>query len=163
MVAFDAGILVKLFSKKASEDKQKLDYLVATLEKTKDRVLIPTPALSEYLVKAGAAATTVLEELRKSSVFRIAPFDARAAIECSLAIKRDLDTRDKRGGTAAPWQKVKFDQQIVAIAKAHGATKLYTEDADVKTHASRAGIQAFSVKDLPLPPDAAQGKLNLED
>jgi predicted nucleic acid-binding protein len=162
MVVFDAGILIKLFSNKASDDKRRLDYLVKTLEGTRERILIPTPALSEYLVKAGDAATVVLEEIRKNGAFRIVSFDARAAIECALAIRRDLAQGNKRGGSAASWQKVKFDHQIVAIAKASGASKIYTEDLDVKAHASRVGIQTLSMRDLALPPEDAQRKLELD-
>ena len=86
MVVFDAGILIKLFGQKtAAEEKQKLEYLVDTLQKTRDRIAIPTPALSEYLVKAGNTAEGMLEELRRSSVFRIASFDQRAAVETPRA------------------------------------------------------------------------------
>lgn len=163
MILFDAGILIKLFSKKASEDKQRLDYLVQTLGKSKDRIIIPTPALAEYLVKAGDTGGAVLDELKKSGVFRVVPFHQKAAIECAFAIKRDMDKGDKRGGAQATWAKAKFDRQIVAIAKAEGAARIYTEDSDVKLYSVQAGIKAESIADLPLPPEAKQGKLKLDE
>lgn len=56
MVAFDADVLIKLFGHRASaDDKKKLAYLVKMLEGTSERVLIPTPALAEYLARAGAS------------------------------------------------------------------------------------------------------------
>lgn len=162
MVVFDAGILIKLFGKKTpAEERQKLEYLVDTLQKAKERIVIPTPALSEYLVKAGAATEEVLEQFRKSGVFRVAAFDQRAAVEYALAIRRALEQGNKRGGSTATWAKVKFDWQIVSIAKVASASRIYTEDDDVKRYATTAGIPASSINELPLPPDAKQGKLDL--
>ena len=162
MVVLDAGILIKLFSQRApTEDRQKLVYLVDTLQKTRERIAIPTPALSEYLVKAGKATEGILEQIRKSAVFRVVSFDQRAAIECALAIKRALDHGDKKSGSTSTWAKVKFDWQIVAIAKVANASRIYTEDSDVKRYAAMVGIAVSSVSDLQLPPDAKQGKLDL--
>lgn len=163
MVLFDAGILIKLFSKKASDDNHKLDYLVRTLTKAKQRIVIPTPALSEYLVKAGDAGGAVLDELRKNSVFRVTPFHQKAAIECAFAIRRDMDKGDKKGGSQATWAKSKFDRQIVAIAKAEGVTCIYTLDSDVKKYAALEGIKTESIADLQMPPEAKQRNLDLDD
>src|ERR1035437_2912581 len=100
MVAFDAGVLIKLFHRRTSaEDKKKLEYLVRTLEESHERVLIPTLALAEYLTRAGAAAPAWLEELRRRAVFYMAPFDQKAVVECALALNRDLSAGDKRGGS----------------------------------------------------------------
>jgi hypothetical protein len=53
MVLFDAGILIKLLDPRTPDSqREKLDYLIATLQKTKTKILIPTPALSEFYVKA---------------------------------------------------------------------------------------------------------------
>lgn len=58
MIAFDAGVLIKLFHRRTSADeKKKLEFLVRTLEESRERVLIPTPALAEYLTRAGDAAS----------------------------------------------------------------------------------------------------------
>ena len=157
MVAFDAGVLIKLFHHRTSaDDKKKLEYLIRTLEESHERVLIPTPALAEYLTRAGAAASAVLEELRRHAVFYMAPFDQKAAVECAVALNRDLSAGDKRGGSAATWAKVKFDHQIVAIAKANGAQQIYTEDGGVQRLAKRAGIQALGVADIRLPDSEKQ-------
>lgn len=53
MVLFDAGILIKLLDARTPDSqREKLDYLLATLQKTRVRILIPTPALAEFYVKA---------------------------------------------------------------------------------------------------------------
>jgi len=164
MVAFDASILIKLFGQKTSgEDKKKLDYLVQTLAESRVQVLIPTPALAEYLARAGKAASQVLDEIRKTSVFRIASFDQRSAVECAVASDRDLTAGDKRAGSGGSWAKVKFDRQIVAIARANGVRQIYSEDGDVKKLAKRDGIEVLGCADLDLPPSENQGNLDLGD
>src|SRR5712691_10667665 len=162
MVVFDTGVIQKLFSQRTSrDDKKRLDHLLQTLDAARERVIIPTPALAEYLALAGTAAPEIVEELRKRSSFVIAPFDQRAAIECALAINRDLSAGDKRGGAQTTWAKAKFDRQIVAIARANSARQIYTEDDDVKRLAKRESIQALSVGDIELPPFDKQENLDL--
>lgn len=158
MVVLDASVLIKLFNiKKATRDeKKKLDHLIQTLEEDRERVIIPTPALAEYLSHAGNAASELLDVLRKQSIFELAPFDQRAAVECAVAINRDKTAGDKRGGANATWAKVKFDRQIVAIAKVNRASVIYTDDDDIRRIAPRDGIKAVSVADLPLPPSDKQ-------
>ena len=164
MVVFDAGVLIKLFGQRTTgEERKKLDYLVQTLTESRVQVLIPTPALTEYLARAGKAASEVLEELRKRSVFRIAPFDQRASVECAIAIDRDLTAGDKRAGSTGTWAKVKFDRQIVAIAKANSVRQIYSEDDDIKRLAKRENIEVFKVADIELPPADKQQSLDFED
>ena len=81
--------------------------------------MVPTPALSELLVKAGDAGPKYLEILARSKFFRVAEFGERAAVEAA-ALHRDAKADgDKRGVTPeANWAKVKFDRQIVARAAA---------------------------------------------
>jgi|SRR5712691_6645421 len=164
MVVFDTGVIQKLFSQRTSrDDKKRLDHLLQTLDAARERVIIPTPALAEYLALAGTAAPEIVEELRKRSSFVIAPFDQRAAIECALAINRDLSTGDKRGGARTTWAKAKFDRQIVAIARANGAQHIYTEDNDVKKLAQRDGIKASNVAEIELPPSDKQESLKFDE
>jgi hypothetical protein len=52
----------------------------------------------------------------------------------------------------ATWAKVKFDRQIVAIAKVEKASMVYSDDEDVRKLAAAEGIpicvrSAFSVSD----------------
>ena len=66
MVLFDATMLSLLFhpGAKAPTDadgklipraRERVEHLVETLEKSKTKIIIPTPALAELLVLAGAA------------------------------------------------------------------------------------------------------------
>ena len=147
---------------KIDRPKERIDYLVQQLDKAKSKIVIPTPALSEALVRAGAAATQqIVDHLQRYSVFAIEPFDTRAAIEVAAMTRDALASGKKRGASAATWAKVKYDRQIVAIAKVNGATTIYSDDGDMKTLARPSKIDVVSLADLPLPPTKAQLDLEL--
>lgn len=58
--------------------------------------------------------------------------------------------------------KIKFDRQVVAIAKVEGADTLYTHDTGLRDVALANGLRVVMTWELPLPPQAAQGELDLE-
>ena len=108
-------------------------------------------------MKAGAVASLqIVEELQKHAVFSIEPFDTRAALEVSAMSRTALAGGNKKGKSTAPWQKVKFDRQIVAIAKVHGATEIYSDDDDIMALGGQAKIKVIRLSDLPLPPEKEQ-------
>lgn len=109
------------------------DFLLRTLDKAREKVIIPTPALSEVLIGAGDAAPKYLELISSSSRFKIAPFGERAAVEAAAAHREAIRAGDKKEGSPS-WQKVKFDRQIVAIAKVEGATRIYSNDDDIRRY-----------------------------
>jgi hypothetical protein len=138
--------------------KERIDYLVQQLNNSKTKIIIPTPALSEALVRAGAAASQqIVDHLQRYSVFAIEPFDTRAAIEvATMSREAAASGRGKRGVAGGTWAKVKYDRQIVAIAKVNGATTIYSDDRDIKTLGGRVKISVVSLADLPLPPERQQ-------
>lgn len=143
--------------------KERIEFLIQQLDKAGTKVIIPTPALSEALVRAGAQATQkIIADLQKYSVFRIEPFDTRAAIEVAAMTREALDGGRKKGKAEGTWAKVKYDRQIVAIAKVNGATTIYSDDDHVGTLARRAKINVIKLADLPLPPEDRQMRLDLE-
>lgn len=161
MVLFDAGILIKLLDPRTSDiQRDNLDYLVSCLQKSKTKILIPTPALSEFYVKADP---DVLAAFKGRSAFIIVPFDERSAVECSISVADALRSGNKKGVQAeASWQKIKFDHQIVAIAKANGATTIYSEDGGLRKFAVSLGLIAQCTDDLPENPASKQQRLDLE-
>ena len=141
--------------------KERVDHLVERLDKAKTKIIIPTPALSEALVGAGAAASQqIVEHLQKHSVFQIQPFDDRAAIEVAAMTRNAKAKGNKRGNSGGTWAKVKYDRQIVAIAKVAGATTIYSDDEDVEALGKEANIKVLGIADLPLPPEEAQLELH---
>lgn len=77
-VVFDACVLIDLFNPHLKGDrKAKLDCLVKTLEKERTKILIPTPALTELMIRAGKAREQYQHILSSRSVFKIEDFDIR--------------------------------------------------------------------------------------
>jgi len=158
-VAFDATVLVDFFNRKLNGDRRaKLDDLVAALEKSKTKIVIPTPALTEVLIRAGKAREEIYNLLVRKSAFEVAPFDARAAMECSILLEDAWSTTEKRSITKT---KFKFDWQIVAIAASRRVTAIYSDDGDVANAAARVRIRLIRIDDLSLPEAAKQTKLDL--
>lgn len=119
MVVFDANFLIFFLDPKLKDgagNNPRVDYLVQTIDQTRDRILVPTPALSELLVGARDAAPRYLETINRSRYFRVEPFGERAAVEAA-AMTRDAIGRGGKLGAAleSAWAKVKFDRQIVAM------------------------------------------------
>lgn len=170
MVVFDTSFLSLAFDKSWSSPKdpatnkplvkakERIDFLISKLNKSKDRILIPAPVLAEYLVKAGDDKDKRLEIFTSSKVCHVAAFGMKEAVECSLI--EDADSRNKRiltdGGTKA---KVKFDRQIIAISKVSRATTIYTGDTRLARVAMDNGLNAVLTWELPLPPEEPQQEL----
>jgi hypothetical protein len=164
MVVFDASILLFVFDEntKASvpRAKERVEYLIDTLSKTGERIVIPTPALSECLVYAGPAAPEYLNIIGKQACFRVASFDQRAAVEAAIRTYHARQRGQPKGGSPEISKaKIKFDRQIVAIATVESATIVYSDDFDVCGYAREAGMEAYRLSDLPEPPEDPQKPL----
>lgn len=162
MVVFDASVLIDLFNDRISGDRRaRLDYLVETITQKRTKVLVPTPALSEFMAKAGKAREAYFQKLSQSSQFRIAPFGNKAAMECALLLDGAKTSGDKRN-EGKTWAKAKFDWQIAAIAKSEGAAVIYSEDGDLARLAARLNLSTVKIDDLPIPDAARQRHLDLQ-
>ena len=144
VVAFDADILILLLQpsidppidpgtqRRVEYVPERLSRLVKDLTERDARVIVPAPALAEVLVVPGADGSELLEVIEKQAVFQIEPFRAADAVEAAASTRAALDRGDKKSGADAPWQCVKTDRQIVAVAKRCGAAKLYSNDAGMR-------------------------------
>ena len=113
MAAFDATILLVFLepdarapidpatSEPLTDAKARIDHLIETLEKRRETIVIPTPALSEVLVHAGEAGSRYLEILNTTRCFRVEPFDQRAAVELAAMTRDAILAGDLRAGTDA--------------------------------------------------------------
>lgn len=133
--------------------RDRIDCLVAHLEQSRTKIIIPTPALSEILVRAGTAGPEYLAQINARAAFRIVAFDERAAVEVAAMTRKAIDAGDKRGGVDATWNKIKYDRQIVAIAKVEGAAALYSDDPGVRAFGNGVGLTVIGSWELPLPPE----------
>jgi predicted nucleic acid-binding protein len=142
--------------------QERLAALVESLQKTRTVVIVPAPVLSELLIKAGAAGPGLVSAIQRSSAFRVGAFDTRAAIELAQMTNALLVTaHDRREAQTATAAKIKFDRQIVAIAKVHAATAIYSDDGQLIAFAEANGLRCIRVADLPVPDSARQPKLPL--
>src|SRR4051794_7742514 len=167
MVVFDASVLLFLFDENTPSSvpsaKDRVEYLIETLSEAGERIVIPTPALSECLVHAGPAGPEYLAILHKQACFRVASFDERAAIEAAVRTYQARQRGQPKGGNPdAAKAKIKFDRQIIAIATVEGATAVYSDDGQVCGYAREAAMQAFQLADLALPPEDPQITMTLE-
>ena len=141
--------------------KARIEGLVAKLQKAKETILVPTPVLSEVLVHADKAGPGYLQILHCTARLRIVPFGERAAVELAVMTRAALEKGDLRAGTSATRAKLKFDRQIIAIARVEGEKTIYSDDSDVKTLAEGAELTVIRTSDLPLA-DSAQRELSFD-
>ena len=171
MVVVDANILLLMLDPDANariesrssgavlSAKERVEFLIEQIDEAGEKVVVPTPVLAEALVFAGQDAPVYVSAMRKFACIRIEPFDELAAIELAQMDYSDIQAGDKKGGSTDPWQKVKFDRQIVAIARVIGAENLVTDDGGLATLARASGITVRGIAELSLPPEASQGTL----
>lgn len=176
MVVFDTSVLLLTLDPDAGcpldpntnapleKARERIEYLIATLSAAKETIIIPTPVLSELMVYAGEAGPKWLQFFNETAAFRVASFDQKAAIEAAISIRDSLNRGGLKIDALDPGVsrgKVKFDRQIVAIAKAEGAGAIYSDDDDIVKYARDAGLNAYRTADLDLPPEDPQQSLEL--
>jgi hypothetical protein len=167
IVAFDASILTYIVDENAAAPtdpatgapvtfcKERVQHLLDTLQEAGAKIIIPTPALAEVLVKAGAAAPAIISELTTSKHFRVVDFDIRAAVE--FAARQSTRPR----GTV-PRTKAKFDDQILAIATVENASVIYSDDNHI-ANAAPPNMTVSGIAALELPPAKAQQEMFPDD
>ncbi|WP_368506927.1 type II toxin-antitoxin system VapC family toxin [Bradyrhizobium lupini] len=155
VVVFDTSFLIPLLDPRVKgfgAVDVKLLHLIQMLDKQRDVIVVPTPALSELLIGAGDAAPQYLDILNRTPRFRIAAFGPRAAVEAAERHRRASRNNDKREG-AESWAKLKFDRQIIAIARVEGADCIYSNDDDIRRYSKAEGLEVIRLGDLPEPPE----------
>jgi hypothetical protein len=102
---------------------------------------------------AGKDGPSYLSEVANRSNFYIHSFDQMAAVELAgmELLARSRGSKRSPASKDAPWQKVKIDRQIVAIARLHGAHTIYSDDNDIRNIAEDVGIKVISCWQLDLP------------
>ncbi|HLX29931.1 MAG TPA: hypothetical protein VKV24_15735 [Casimicrobiaceae bacterium] len=167
MVVFDNSALVLLFNPKrpAPNDpktnepvtrcQERIEYLVKTLSERRTKVGIPTPVLAEYLIGVGPKKQDFLTEITANAAFSLLPFDEKAAVELAILTESGVKQWDIKS-------KVRFDRQVVAIAKTTNATALYTADEKQGAFAEACGIRVIMVWDIPLPPPETASLFGVE-
>jgi predicted nucleic acid-binding protein len=168
MVGIDANILSLFLFPSASapndfrsgkpidQAHERAEFLIAQLQQDGEIILIPTPALSEVLAVVPDINACV-QILQSKGCFKIGNFGERAAVELALRLQAAIKGGDKFEGVASPWQKVKYDRQIIAICKVEGCSRIYSTDQHVHKHAALWKIPILNLSDVKLT-----GQLKME-
>ncbi|HHP1489061.1 TPA: type II toxin-antitoxin system VapC family toxin [Klebsiella pneumoniae] len=129
---------------------RRVEALIDMVESSGGAVIIPTPVLAEYLVGIDKKDhQTHLNLIQRQSCFEIASFDEISAIECAqMPSIKELKLMMK-SDTAS---KVKFDRQIISIAKALNVDEVWTHDKGVFNRCKEMGIVVKSLADIDLAP-----------
>ena len=153
-VVFDSTYLIDLFNPRLHGDKRvALDFLVSELSKTRVRIQIPSPCLTELLIRAGTARDKYVQLLGGSNAFDVIAFDRRAATECALLLEAAWDSKTQKGITKT---KFKYDWMIVACASSRGVQRIYSDDVDILRCATEVGIKTIKQSELSIPAESRQ-------
>lgn len=139
--------------------RERIELLVSELSKDRSEIIIPAPALAEFLAVVEDAGPKYLQQIDRSARFSVAPFDERAAVEAAQMLRSFKSAGDKRGGATGDWQKIKVDQQIIAIAITRAVSCLYTSDGSMNILGKSQGLTCVPVWALPLPAEDPQQRL----
>jgi hypothetical protein len=137
----------------------RIEELIEDWETNNETVIIPTPALAQFLILAHHEASDYLAKISGSTYFKVRSFDERAAVELATIHIGAITSgrKRKRGDSIAPWAKVNFDRQIVAVAVVNNASTIYTDDGDMIKFAKSQGLDVVSSWDLPEPREKQAG------
>ena len=138
---------------------RRAEYLVERLGKSRQKIIIPTPAAAEILTVIGVDAQRYYDIVAKSRLFAIESFDQKCAIELAI-LNRTIFGKEDQKNSAEPYQKIKIDRQIVAILKVNGAVAIYTDDKSLANRARMCGLLPVATHELPEPEQHRQ--LNME-
>jgi len=158
----DANALILWASPKTDDlTLARLNLLLDAVTKAKGAIIIPTPAVSELLIRTDEGTAAWLQGLQKRSAVRVASFDLRAATECALIHRLAEKAGGKRSGARASdaYQKIKVDRQIAAIAKVANSDLLVTDDGGLIAVCRFIGLPTSRVAELDAPASALQGRL----
>lgn len=140
--------------------------LLDHIERNGGTIVIPTPVLAEYLLGIDGESNkhAHVNLISSMNCFEILSFEEIASIECSmLPSKQEFKQFIKQLNSNETANKIRFDRQIIAIAKANGITEIWSSDSQVIKKGLEVGIDVKSLSEIQPIPLSDQYKLNLLD
>lgn len=143
IVCVDSTILVWGVKRMASPGQQPMIQMgvrfIEWLENEGDRILIPTPVLTELLShRVTESERLSVMSILQSKNFLVKPFDVACALKCSELLQKTFTEPELVQYTQQhqiPKQKIKFDAQIVATAIVNQCQCIYAQDGDLSRYA----------------------------
>lgn len=151
MVVFDSPILFAVFSPYRTRPKypgtgnlvekpvERIEYLIEDFSRREEKIIIPTPVLTEVLALGGDVLVERLQWINARRAFLIADFDKKAAIEAANPTYRAIQNREDDNDRV----RIKFDEQIIAIAKTMNARAIYSDDGPLANRADEQGVKVI--------------------
>lgn len=121
----------------SSEDKERYDNFGELIKNKKVAIALPTPVITELLA---GPVKSISDDIFGKTVRKL-PFDYKASVECANLFG---------GQTGSSKAKIKFDCQIIAIAKAYNIDTIYCDDDQLKKRAEKVGIKVIKSQDIEL-------------
>lgn len=141
--------------------------LLDHIESSGGTLVLPAPVLAEYLlgIEGEKNKQKHTQLILSMSCFEILPFDELAAIECSLLLspnefKQFIKSEINSNATA---NKIRYDRQIISIAKANNIDEIWSGDKEVSSKSAEFGIEIKSLLDIQPMALSEQITLNLLD
>ncbi|HEI6804883.1 TPA: VapC toxin family PIN domain ribonuclease [Yersinia enterocolitica] len=138
--------------------------LLDHIERNGGTIAIPTPVLAEYLLGIDGERNkhAHVEQILSMNCFEIIPFEELAAVECSLLPSfQEFKQFSKQINSNQTANKIRFDRQIISIAKANGITEIWSSDGEVIKKGKEVGIEVKSISEIQPIPLSDQFALNL--
>lgn len=162
IIAIDTNCLVRWSAPSEYPDESaRLDHLLSLVAKEDGKIIIPMPVFAEYLVGTNEATIAWITALDRKKSIALSPFDKRSAFECAAMDRSAIGSGDKKNGRLDPWQRIKIDRQIIAIAKVNQVDFIVSEDGGLISTAAIIGLPAKAISELTLPESAKQINLDL--
>jgi predicted nucleic acid-binding protein len=139
--------------------EQRIEGFLEEMDARETQIIIPTPVLSELLIRAHDRQSEILAVLTGKKAVVVQAFDLQAAVE-NAALRRDKKLT--RAFAAQTKNEVRFDLQIMAIAKVCQADFLYTDDGNLVKRCRQAGMAVRGIADIPVPDSKRQIGMPLE-
>ncbi|NJL05759.1 MAG: type II toxin-antitoxin system VapC family toxin [Chloroflexaceae bacterium] len=144
MIVFDTSVLLILINNEPLLPR--VQALLQQLEQSASVIGVSTIVLSEFWVRVPAEDRAQLLAALPVTV-RLLPFDTGCAHTCADML-HGLSTSAAPLGTSKT--RIKKDLLIIATAKAHQATHIYTQDKGFCDLSNRVGFGCTLVETIPL-------------
>jgi len=136
-----------------SHCQERIEGLLEDLSKMDAQLIIPTPVLSELLIRAHDRQAEILAILTNRRAVTIAAFDMMAAVE-NATFRRNKGLSS--AGRSETKKEVSFDLQILAIARAQQADRILSDDKSLRERAKKAGFTVVGIAEIPVPDSKRQ-------
>ena len=154
IVAIDSMTLVWGLRGQGTEDQcVRAKWLLDQFTSRDIQVILPVPALSEYLTRGDPAKhEAIIAGMEKGFLLR--PLDEDAASLAAELFQIGNPLRQK--GVALGRTVLRSDTYIIAVARIHGAARIYSNDGPLRDLANKKWAD-YAV-DLPDPPKDLYGQ-----